>query len=444
MNATGCTNNGRFHGSSSRQLSLAALYTVTLLCAPYTYAQRAQTLELQMHQTDADSWTEEDFIDAEPIIPEWNPMAVDEMVQNSYSRSERVPTIITSGRGKGPTIAVKPDYGRFIHQPLDPRREARIRNSNDSSKNYETEAFPQQNTLDSLLQAFTSLLVIMSNMNQQGQQATSRQSSETLASEQDLTRVDTSWPYRTVGRLYFKTPDGQEAFCTAAVLRPRLVSTAGQCVHNGNGEETGWHRDFVFVPAYRNGEAPFGTWTASRIFTRREWFEGNGVLPSNADWALLEITDQDGIRIGDKVGYLGWAVNHLTVDEGWRSTHITALGYPTAFGNNIEYTLNEMAQVNSGVQPFQNSDGTIVPKVYVIGSDWRPGAGGAPWIKNFGWIQDENGNRVINNNWVVSVTSFMFADPNININGGAEFDGRWLDMKTQACGHQAGNCPEGE
>jgi hypothetical protein len=64
------------------------------------------------------------------------------------------------------------------------------------------------------------------------------------------------YPYRTVGSLFFVVPGLGEGHCSAAVIRPRLVLTAGHCVHQGSGGADGFFQSFVFLPAYHEGNAP--------------------------------------------------------------------------------------------------------------------------------------------------------------------------------------------
>jgi hypothetical protein len=47
-----------------------------------------------------------------------------------------------------------------------------------------------------------------------------------------------------------------------------VVTTAGHCVNAGPGA---FVTNFAFVPAYANGQAPFGTWTAQTLLTTEQW-----------------------------------------------------------------------------------------------------------------------------------------------------------------------------
>src|SRR5690606_32888896 len=79
---------------------------------------------------------------------------------------------------------------------------------------------------------------------------------------------------QTVGKVFFVTPNGQSGTCSAASVnspKGRLVMTAGHCVVNQNFG--GWFENWVFVPRYRNGSRPFGTWTARQLTAPTSWVD---------------------------------------------------------------------------------------------------------------------------------------------------------------------------
>jgi V8-like Glu-specific endopeptidase len=74
-----------------------------------------------------------------------------------------------------------------------------------------------------------------------------------------------------VGALVYSTRGGRGMgahFCTASVVDSRagdLVITAAHCVSRRAASE------FVFVPGYRDGRAPYGVWRVTRVFVDRNW-----------------------------------------------------------------------------------------------------------------------------------------------------------------------------
>ena len=48
-----------------------------------------------------------------------------------------------------------------------------------------------------------------------------------------------------------------------------LLITAAHCISAGrNG---GYRQDIVFIPGYRDGQAPFGVWTPARLIVAPQW-----------------------------------------------------------------------------------------------------------------------------------------------------------------------------
>src|SRR6185295_349187 len=113
--------------------------------------------------------------------------------------------------------------------------------------------------------------------------------------------ADLAYPYSTVGKLFFTIPGHGDFYCSAAVLRPRVVLTAGQCIHSGTSNP-GFFTNFRFVPAYRSGAAPFGTWTWNFVTVNTTWSQGGGSLPNAADYGMIEVADQSISGVNRKLG----------------------------------------------------------------------------------------------------------------------------------------------
>ena len=80
--------------------------------------------------------------------------------------------------------------------------------------------------------------------------------------------TDNALPYRTIGKWFFTKPGAGNFVCSASVIGRRIVVTAGHCLHSGNGSGTGWFSNFLFVPSYRAGAAPFGYGRAGNARSR--------------------------------------------------------------------------------------------------------------------------------------------------------------------------------
>ena len=85
-------------------------------------------------------------------------------------------------------------------------------------------------------------------------------------------------------------------FCTASVIQSphgNLLVTAAHCV-------TGTTGAIAFVPGYVNGNAPYGIWPVTRVFTDQAWETS---ASQDDDVAFLEVSDNDtSTPIEDETG----------------------------------------------------------------------------------------------------------------------------------------------
>jgi hypothetical protein len=96
-----------------------------------------------------------------------------------------------------------------------------------------------------------------------------------------------------------------------------LVFTAGHCVHEGNHW---WAHNWVFVPGYRYGERPFGTFAAHWLGTTPGWLAGENF---NYDVGVGVVSrNERGQRLADAVGADGIAWG-LSPDQAFE-----VFGYP--------------------------------------------------------------------------------------------------------------------
>jgi V8-like Glu-specific endopeptidase len=238
--------------------------------------------------------------------------------------------------------------------------------------------------------------------------------------------ADTTYPYATVGRLFFS--DGPTNYvCSASVLRQRIILTAGHCVHKGSGGQSGFFSNFLFVPAYRDGAAPFGTWAAVYIYVTNTWATGNAVFPNSQDFATIEVDDKNGLKIGKSyTGFLGYIINKL------HPNHATLVGYPVNLDNGTK-----MHQVTAGSKgPYGNNTNSVI-----YGADMRGGASGGPWIQNFGAVatgQTAGTNKLLNA--VIGVTSYGPVATTSLFLGSSIPDNRFVQLINAACARRAGNC----
>ena len=292
-----------------------------------------------------------------------------------------------AGAGKPPSLAVKPDLENRLFEP-DPTAEAGV----------DSGAVEPQNA---------------------GSRGAHFSSSRVFPDG-----ATTAYPYRTVGKIFFTKPGEGDFICSGAVQRPRVVTTAGHCVHSGNGNPNAYYTNFVFIPSYRAGIAPYGSWTPVFVITTATWINGGGAVPNGADYALFQMADLNGRRIGDVTGYLGYATGKL------RPNHAHLLGYP----GNLD-SGERMHQVTA--QSFAaDTNGAVI-----YGSDMRGGSSGGPWVQNFGVPSaGQTGGVNAQLNTIIGVTSYGPTAVGPFYQGSSTMDSRFVTMLNTVCGRRTGNC----
>ena len=135
----------------------------------------------------------------------------------------------------------------------------------------------------------------------------------------------TAFPQRVHGKVFFTVVGGSEPgdyVCSGTVVTSNshaLAWTAGHCVNDaefGGGFATNW----AFVPGYRDGARPFGTWPAKQLLTTKGWKQGANVRVDFG--AAVLARDAQGRGIEDAVG-----ARQIAFDAE-REENYTAFGYP--------------------------------------------------------------------------------------------------------------------
>jgi len=245
-----------------------------------------------------------------------------------------------------------------------------------------------------------------------------------------------NFPYSASGHLFFTItksggidPPGNYQ-CSASIVKARILVTAGHCLGSPivNGKGFFYYSNWLFIPADINGSAPFGSWTWSYGIVASGWYNGTGAVPNTEDWAYLILNDNNGVKIGSKVGHLGWATNSLS------GNNVTELGYPCNL-DNCEYMQQTQAQVDA-------SGGS---NTYLTGSAGGGGASGGPWVLDFGVGDTCSGNGCptglngLAGNYLVAVTSYA---PNGTVGylGASQFNSDFSNELTTLCNRNSGNC----
>lgn len=120
-------------------------------------------------------------------------------------------------------------------------------------------------------------------------------------------------PHRAIVRLTFNR-GGETSACSGFLYAPRMVATAGHCMHD---DQDGWSQDVVATPARNGARAPFGTCRARIIYAPREWIEGRG-----------RAFDYGAVRLRCPVGKRTGTFGLLRRPAGWTGTQAAVHGYP--------------------------------------------------------------------------------------------------------------------
>lgn len=100
---------------------------------------------------------------------------------------------------------------------------------------------------------------------------------------------------RATGKVFF-TLNGTDYVCSGTVIRSPhadVVLTAAHCV--GDGEHD-WATNWTFVPGYRDGSAPYGAFTARRLFVSPRWADAGSDAPGaeGHDFAFVTVNPATG------------------------------------------------------------------------------------------------------------------------------------------------------
>lgn len=149
--------------------------------------------------------------------------------------------------------------------------------------------------------------------------------------------VQKNFPHRVAGRLSFSTPSGT-SYCSASVVSPNnIIVTAAHCIYD-TPSRNAFYTNFVFTPAYRAGNAPYGTFAYQTCWVLTSWVNLSGSYSINT-WA-----DDDVAVCKMRNNSAGQSLSNLTgwFGRGWNWPYVQqfhTLGYP--FNNTADQTLTD-------------------------------------------------------------------------------------------------------
>jgi len=172
-------------------------------------------------------------------------------------------------------------------------------------------------------------------------------------------------PQPRFGKVFFTSGNSNYVCSGTATASSNgdVVTTAGHCVSDGGTIVS----NFAFVPAYDNGNRPYGTWTAQELLTTSQWQNG-------------EDYDYDAAFVVMNENSLGQSLSD-----------ITAGGQPIAFNAPRGQTMK--AYGYPAARPFNGQNlysctGVVVPDTYGGSTDqglacnMTGGSSGGGWIQN--------------------------------------------------------------
>lgn len=192
------------------------------------------------------------------------------------------------------------------------------------------------------------------------------------------------YPHRWVGRLTFTVPGGGTSFCSATAIAGNNIVTAAHCLYDTSRNV--WYSNWVFTPAYRNGTAPFGTFSWRTCQVLPAWINLTGSYAINT-WARHDVAvctmgpNSTGTTLNNAVGWAGRQWN-------WPSVrHFHTMGYP--FRNTSDALLT-----NAGLYLRACAAESFLQAAETrgMGCLWSRGTSGGPMMTGYapgvvtGWV----------------------------------------------------------
>jgi hypothetical protein len=179
-------------------------------------------------------------------------------------------------------------------------------------------------------------------------------------------------PYpSTYGKVFFTSNSGVNYVCSGtgvASANESVVWTAGHCVNEGPGA---FYKNFLFVPAYRDGAAPYGKFAGSTLLTTAGW-------QASGEW---------GVDVGAAVVGVNGSGQSLTdaVEEAPlifnapRNQAYRLYGYPAA----KKFSGQRMRVCQTS---WLLDDASAAPDTMGASCDMTGGSSGGAWVTSTGAV----------------------------------------------------------
>lgn len=165
-----------------------------------------------------------------------------------------------------------------------------------------------------------------------------------------------------IGKVFF-TLGGTDYVCSGNAIASSnrsTVATAGHCVNEGPGA---FASRWIFVPAYENGTAPYGQWSATTLTAPSQWASGGDI---SYDTGFARVANLNGASLSNVVGASGVSFNQA------RGLLYKAFGYPAAAPFNGA-TLQSCSGTATN-DPYAQTNSQGIP------CDMTGGSSGGPWF----------------------------------------------------------------
>jgi V8-like Glu-specific endopeptidase len=181
----------------------------------------------------------------------------------------------------------------------------------------------------------------------------------------------TAWPNRMAGKLL-----SSKGHCSAGIIasnNKNTVWTAAHCLYDRKTKK--FLKDFLFMPAYKNGTTPYGKWNYARVHIPKD-FAATGDLRWSDMGAIVFKKHPTLGNLQDAVGAFGYQFG-----GGPKHTDVQAWGYPLiGYGRpNSDFANGQYMMYCRG----NVTDASAIPRDnrMRMACDMGGGGSGGPWVK---------------------------------------------------------------
>lgn len=202
------------------------------------------------------------------------------------------------------------------------------------------------------------------------------------------------YPHRWDGKLTFTTPSGG-ASCSATSISGNNIVTAAHCVYDTTINQ--FYSNWAFTPAFRNGNAPYGTFAATACTILTAWVNLTGSFSINT-WTRHDVAvctvgkNSAGQTLNGAVGWAGRLWNAPYTQLNFNS------GYPARTYTDALITNGSAQYLRACTnESFQQTTETLGG-----GCFWGRGISGGSWFVGYkpfvasGWVNSVNSGLFLN------------------------------------------------